>query len=182
MAYLSAIQRQRSGAALLRSKGTFEVKPIRHTLFRRRGVPDEPGHALFQWRRRSPRSRRVGEVVPARCRKWIDRSTEFTRRYAPRWPRWRRMWMKPPVLPVSYGIAEARRVAEGDWTSFCKQSSSIYFLVAPHGHSSCPAAPLQAGIDACGTRGDFQRRYGPSIGTTIAGLLGRSSRPNRSRN
>ena len=54
--------------------------------FEGRGVPDEPGHALFQWRRRSPGSRRGGEVIPARCRKWIDRSTEFTRRYAPRWP------------------------------------------------------------------------------------------------
>ena len=31
--------------------------------------------------------------------------------------------------------------------------------------SSCAAASLQAGIDACGTRGDFQRRYGTSIGT-----------------
>ena len=31
--------------------------------------------------------------------------------------------------------------------------------------SSCPAASLEAGIDARGTRGDFQRRYGTSIGT-----------------
>src|SRR5258706_11401319 len=39
--------------------------------------------------------------------------------------------------------------------AFCKPSSSIYFLVAPHGGiRSCPAAPLQAGIDARGTRGD----------------------------
>ncbi len=30
--------------------------------------------------------------------------------------------------------------------------------------SSCPAASLQAGIDAGGTRGDLQRRYGTSIG------------------
>ena len=30
--------------------------------------------------------------------------------------------------------------------------------------SSCGAASLQVGIDACGTRGDFQRRYGTSIG------------------
>jgi hypothetical protein len=28
-----------------------------------------------------------------------------------------------------------------------------------------PAAALQAGLEARGTRGDFQRRYGPSIGT-----------------
>jgi hypothetical protein len=31
------------------------------------------------------------------------------------------------------GSLEAWGVAEGDWTSFGKQSSSIYFLVAPHG-------------------------------------------------
>jgi len=31
------------------------------------------------------------------------------------------------------GSLEARGVAEGDRTSFCKPSSSIYFLVAPHG-------------------------------------------------
>src|SRR3954452_22862795 len=31
--------------------------------------------------------------------------------------------------------------------------------------SSCPAASLEAGIDARGTRGDFQRRYDTSIGT-----------------
>ena len=49
--------------------------------------------------------------------------------------------------------------------AFGKQSSSIYFLVAPHGGiSSCGAASLQVGIDACGTRGDFQRCYGTSIG------------------
>ena len=30
--------------------------------------------------------------------------------------------------------------------------------------SSCGAASPQVGIDACGTRGDFQRRYGTSIG------------------
>src|SRR5438445_3815818 len=49
--------------------------------------------------------------------------------------------------------------------AFGKQSSSIYFLVAPYGGISCPAASLQAGLDARGTRGDFQRRYDPSIGT-----------------
>ena len=50
--------------------------------------------------------------------------------------------------------------------AFGKQSSSIYFLVAPHGGiRPAPGASLQAGLDACGTRGDFQRRYGPSIGT-----------------
>ena len=50
--------------------------------------------------------------------------------------------------------------------AFGKPSSSIYFLVAPHGRiRPVPAAPLQAGIDARGTRGDLQRRYGASIGT-----------------
>ena len=48
--------------------------------------------------------------------------------------------------------------------AFGKESSSIYFLVAPHGVSSCGAASLQVGIDACGTRDDFQRSYGTSIG------------------
>jgi len=33
----------------------------------------------------------------------------------------------------SYGIAGSAEVAEGDRTSFGKQSSSIYFLEAPHG-------------------------------------------------
>ena len=31
------------------------------------------------------------------------------------------------------GSLEAGRVAEGDWRAFGKPSSSIYFLVAPHG-------------------------------------------------
>ena len=48
--------------------------------------------------------------------------------------------------------------------AFGKESSSIYFLVAPRGGFQPGAAPLQVGIDACGTRGDFQRRYGMSIG------------------
>ena len=50
--------------------------------------------------------------------------------------------------------------------AFGKPSSSIYFIGgSAWWDSSCPAASLQAGIDACGTRGDFQRRYGASIGT-----------------
>ena len=49
--------------------------------------------------------------------------------------------------------------------AFGKQSSSIYFLVAPAWRvPSCGAASLQVGIDACGTRDDFQRHYGTSIG------------------
>jgi hypothetical protein len=50
--------------------------------------------------------------------------------------------------------------------AFGKPSSSIYFLVAPHGGiRPAQLASLQAGIDAVGTRGDFQRRYGTSIDT-----------------
>jgi hypothetical protein len=50
--------------------------------------------------------------------------------------------------------------------AFGKQSSSIYFFGGTaRGHSSCAAASLQAGLDARGTRGDFQRCYGTSIGT-----------------
>jgi len=49
--------------------------------------------------------------------------------------------------------------------AFGKQSSSIYFLVASaRWDSSCGAASLQVGVDARGTRGDFQRCYGTSIG------------------
>jgi hypothetical protein len=49
--------------------------------------------------------------------------------------------------------------------AFGKPSSSIFFLVAPHGwDSSCRAAALQAGIDDRGARGDFQRYFGTSIG------------------
>jgi len=49
--------------------------------------------------------------------------------------------------------------------AFGKQSSSIYFLVAPHGGIRPAQRSRQAGIDARGTRGDFKRRYGTSIGT-----------------
>ena len=49
--------------------------------------------------------------------------------------------------------------------AFGKPSSSIYFLVAPHGGiRPARAASFQAGIDARGARGDFQRDYGTSIG------------------
>src|SRR6201997_1495425 len=47
--------------------------------------------------------------------------------------------------------------------AFGKPSSSIYFFGgSARRDSSCPSASLQAGTDACGTRGDFQRRYGTS--------------------
>jgi len=50
--------------------------------------------------------------------------------------------------------------------AFGKPSSSIYFLVAPHGGIR-PALRRRSrlGIDAVGARGDLQRCYGTSIGT-----------------
>src|SRR5467141_2253505 len=64
------------------------------------------------------------------------------------------------------GSLEARRVAEGDRTSFWQAVIvDLFFGGSAWWDSSCPAASLQAGIDACGTRGDLQRRYGTSIGT-----------------
>src|SRR5258705_4834853 len=63
------------------------------------------------------------------------------------------------------GSLEARRVAESDRTSFWQAVVvDLFFGGAAWWDSSCPAAALQAGIDARGTRGDFQRRYGTSIG------------------
>src|SRR6478609_7780440 len=64
------------------------------------------------------------------------------------------------------GSLEARRVAEGDRASF-RQAVLVDLFSGGSAwwDSSCGAASLQAGLDACGTRGDFQRRYGPSIGT-----------------
>jgi hypothetical protein len=64
------------------------------------------------------------------------------------------------------GSLEARRVAEGDRTSFWQAIIvDLFFGGSAWWDSSCPAASLQAGIDAAGTRGDFERRYGASIGT-----------------
>src|SRR5271167_1530045 len=58
-----------------------------------------------------------------------------------------------------------RRVAEGDRTSFWQAVIVDLFSGGPaRWDSSCGAASLQVGIDACGTRGDFQRYYGTSIG------------------
>src|ERR1700737_4343536 len=52
-------------------------------------------------------------------------------------------------------------VAESDW------ASSVIVYLFPSGtarwDSSCGTAPLEAGIDARGARGDFQRHYGASI-------------------
>ena len=86
--------------------------------------------------------------------------------------RWSVLWVEDFIEGLlrqrrrSYGIAGSEGSREGDRTSFWQA-----VIVDPfpggtaRGHSSCPAAPLQADIDACGTRGDFQRRYGTSIGT-----------------
>src|SRR6476620_4568181 len=64
------------------------------------------------------------------------------------------------------GSLEARRVAEGDRTSFWQAVIvDLFFGGSAWWDSSCPAASLQAGIDAAGTRGDVERRYGASIGT-----------------
>src|SRR5437879_10666323 len=57
------------------------------------------------------------------------------------------------------GSLEARRVAEGDRTSFWQAVIvDLFFGGSAWWDSSCPAASLQAGIDARGPRGDFQRR------------------------
>jgi hypothetical protein len=70
------------------------------------------------------------------------------------------------------GSLETRRVAKGDRTSFWKAVVVDLFFWWHRMVGSCRAASLQAGIDARGTRGDFQRRYG-SV-RSIAKLLGRS--------
>src|SRR6478735_2461704 len=63
------------------------------------------------------------------------------------------------------GSLEARGVAEGDRTSFWQAVIVDLFSGCPAWRvSSCGAAPLQAGTNACGTRGDFQRRYGTPVG------------------
>src|SRR6266436_3983468 len=57
------------------------------------------------------------------------------------------------------GSLEARRVAEGDRTSFWQAVIvDLFFGGSAWWDSACRAASLQAGIDACGTRGDFERR------------------------
>jgi hypothetical protein len=64
------------------------------------------------------------------------------------------------------GSLEARGVTQGDRPSFWQ---AVIVDLFPGGtawwDSSCGAASLQAGIDTVRARGDFQRRYGTSIGT-----------------
>ena len=55
---------------------------------------------------------------------------------------------------------------KGDRTGFWQAVIvDLFFGGSAWRDSSCRAASLQAGIDAVRARGDFQRRYGPSIGT-----------------
>src|SRR6266436_8649752 len=64
------------------------------------------------------------------------------------------------------GSLAARRVAEGDWAGVWQAVIVDLFSGGPAWwNSSCGAASLQAGIDAVGARGDFQRYCGTSIGT-----------------
>jgi hypothetical protein len=54
----------------------------------------------------------------------------------------------------------------GDRTSFWQAVVvDLFFGGSAWWDSYCPAESLQAGIDARGTRDDFQRGYGTSIGT-----------------
>jgi hypothetical protein len=64
------------------------------------------------------------------------------------------------------GSLAAREVAEGDWASVW-QAVIVYLFPAgtTRGDSSCATAPLEAGIDALGARGDIQRHCGVSIDT-----------------
>ena len=63
------------------------------------------------------------------------------------------------------GSLEARGVAEGDRTSFWQVVIvDLFSGGSAWRDSSCGAASLQVGLDTRGTRGDFQGRYGPSIG------------------
>jgi hypothetical protein len=62
------------------------------------------------------------------------------------------------------GSLEARESLKAIGRAFGKPSSSIYFLVAPHGGIR-PALRRRSRLAlTLAERGDFQRRYGTSIG------------------
>src|SRR5436190_17395839 len=62
------------------------------------------------------------------------------------------------------GSLEAWGVAEGYWTSFWQAVIvDLFSGGSAWWDSSAGAASLQVGIDACGTRGDFQKYNGTSI-------------------
>ena len=66
-------------------------------------------------------------------------------------------------------------VAEGDRTSFWQAVIvDLFSGGSAWWDSSCGAASLQAGIDACGTRGDFRGVTAHQSARSIARLLGRS--------
>src|SRR6476660_5413690 len=63
------------------------------------------------------------------------------------------------------GSLEARGVAKGDRAGFWQAVIvDLFSGGSAWWDSSRGSSPLQVGIDACGTRGDFQRCYGTSIG------------------
>ena len=74
------------------------------------------------------------------------------------------------------GSLEAWGVAEGDWTKLSVSSHlrSLFFGSSAWRISSCGAASLQAGVNACGTRGHFQEVHPHQSAWLIAKLLGRS--------
>ena len=91
--------------------------------------------------------------------------------------RWSVLWVEDFIEGLlrqrgrSYGIWKRGESLKAIGRAFGKPSSSIYFLVAPHGGIR-PAQRRRSRLaDACGTRGDFQRRYGRSIGTISSGCL-----------
>src|ERR1700732_2481282 len=79
------------------------------------------------------------------------------------------------------GPLAAWGVFEGDWAGVW-QAVIVYLFPggAARGHSSSSAATLEAGIDARGARGDFQRHYSASIGAIdgqVAGPLALDGEP-----
>src|SRR5467141_1527083 len=79
------------------------------------------------------------------------------------------------------GSLAARRVAEGDWAGVWEAVIVDLFPgLTARWNSSIPSASLAVGADALGTRGDFQRYYGASIGpidSQVAGPLALDGEP-----